>query len=104
MAKAAGIARNATTRPDHRSDALYANTSAISASATGMIASGTHSGMPIGSIFGSANARFARTMSKAPLPRIAMTAADTEKPNSRERRRARPSPKISAVDSVRCLP
>ncbi len=69
-----------------------------------MTASDTHSGTPIGSIFGSETARCTRTMSKAPLPRTAMTAADTEKPNSRERRRARPSPKISAVDSVRCLP
>ncbi len=32
-----------------------------------------------------------------------MTAADTEKPNIRERRRTWPSPNISAVDSVRCF-
>ena len=48
--KAPPIAANATTRPFQPGDACQANRAAMKASATGMIVSSTHSGMPTGSI------------------------------------------------------
>ena len=95
-------ATRAATRPRAPSEAFHANRTAIRRSAAGMIVSATHSGRPKERTFPCS--RSARTRPTLAQARTAQTAAATEKAKRRARRRARPLPRSSAVESVRCVP
>ena len=88
-------------RPHHFSDAFQMKMSAMMPIDTGMMSSLTHSGTPMGSIFGSS--RLACTTRALAYARMATTAAATEYESRRVTSRAVPSPKNSAVESGRCL-